>query len=139
MYIPIPQENRGLWILLCALLLAIFLIGGYLMYVSYAGIPVSGADDQQEQAVVLRGVYSCLPHADGTKPKECTPGIKTDSGEYTALDMGLVIESGGNIKLTDGTRILAGGVVVPIEEISSDQWKPYPIKGIMRVEEIAKQ
>jgi hypothetical protein len=35
-------------------------------------------------------------------------------------------------------KIIAGGIIVPIEEISSEQWNNYPVKGIMRVEEIGR-
>ena len=80
----------------------------------------------------------CLPHTDGSKAKECTPGLKVGE-EYYALDMAAVIESGSKLTLTNGMKILAGGVVVPIEEISSDQWQNYPVKGIMKVEEVARQ
>lgn len=136
------RENRVLSIIFIVIIALIIITGGYLGYVQSSGIPeVVGqtAPSDLPETTILEGTYVCLPHTDGTKPKECTPGIQTKEKDYYALDMQLVIAAGANPKLTNGMKISAGGVVVPIEAISTDQWKIYPIKGIMQVEEVAKQ
>ncbi|OGG60766.1 hypothetical protein A2765_01475 [Candidatus Kaiserbacteria bacterium RIFCSPHIGHO2_01_FULL_56_24] len=138
---PTFTENRVLWIALLVILALIIFSGGYLAYLQKSGIPQPVAQDTSPDtgAVVLSGTYVCLPHTDGSKTKECTPGIKTDAGEYYALDMAKIIAGGTSAKLANNTKIIAGGTIVPIEEISTDQWKAYPVKGIMAVEEVAKQ
>jgi len=132
------QFERILSIALVVVVVCIAAGAGYLWYVESRGIPQETIASSGSQAVILEGTYVCLPHTDGSKAKECTPGLKVGE-EYYALDMAAVIESGSKLTLTNGMKILAGGVVVPIEEISSDQWQNYPVKGIMKVEEVARQ
>ncbi len=134
------QHNRALWAAFLVIIILVIIGFGYLFYLQNAGVPVPVAQaPAASQETVLTGTYVCLPHTDKTKPKECTPGIQTEDRSYYALDLGILIEGGTAPKLVAGTKILAGGVVVPIEGISTDQWKQYPIKGIMKVEEVAKQ
>lgn len=138
---PTFKENRALWIALVLILVLIVLSGGYLAYLQKSGVPQPVAQEsaQESGSTLLTGTYICLQRTDEVKTKECTPGIKTTTGDYYALDMAQVIASGVSTKLTNNTKIIAGGTIVLIEAISTDQWKHYPIKGIMAVEEIAKQ
>jgi hypothetical protein len=142
---PMPtfKENRALWTALAVILVLIVFSGGYLAYLQKSGVPpqpvVQEETAQENGSMVLTGTYICLPRTDEVKTKECTPGIKTTTGDYYALDMAKVIQGGVSTKFTNNTKIIAGGTVVAIEAISSDQWKHYPIKGIMAVEEVAKQ
>ncbi len=81
----------------------------------------------------LSGEYLCLPHVDtrGPQTDECALGIKTAVGEYYAIDFNLMSQTLPTI--TPGHRISASGVVTPIERLSTDHWKQYPIVGIFSV------
>lgn len=81
----------------------------------------------------LTGEYVCLPHrdADGPQTAECAMGLKTDVGEYYAIDFGLM--SRGMPSLVTGDRISASGVITPVERLSSDYWRKYPIEAIFSV------
>lgn len=132
-------EPRPLWISFAVIAALAVLSGGYLAYLSLAGVPEQPKPDAAlAKASLLEGKYICLPREDGVKEKGCVPGLEVGADLY-ALDLAKVIESGMSASLTNGTMIIVGGILVPIEEISSDQWKEYYIKGIMAVEEIARQ
>lgn len=81
----------------------------------------------------LTGTQVCLPHADTSGPQtmECALGMKTDAGEYYALDLGTL--SQGMPVLADGERFSATGLITPVELLGSDQWKKYAIEGILSV------
>lgn len=81
----------------------------------------------------LSGEYVCLPHADQSGPQtlECAFGIKTDSGEYYAVDFNLV--SGEIPNVIMGDRFSVSGIITPIENLSSDQWRKYAVEGIISV------
>lgn len=83
----------------------------------------------------LTGVYVCLPHRDTTGPQtmECAFGLKANDGKYYALSFNKVPELANapmNVPVT------IAGELVPIEKISSDHWRIYPIEGIMEVESL---
>lgn len=133
------QFERILGFVFAIVILAIAAAGGYLWYIENQEIPLQTTTvSETENTQVLEGVYACLPRADGAKGRECTPGIKVGD-EYYALDLASVIEAGGELGLRAGEKISVGGTIVPIEEISSDQWKAYSLKGIMRVLEVARE
>lgn len=81
----------------------------------------------------LEGMYVCLPYKDlkAPKSKECVPGLETADGVYYALDFALMSQTAP--QLTVGDRISGSGVVVSIEQLSTDHWNVYPIKGIFSV------
>lgn len=82
----------------------------------------------------LVGEYVCLPHIDSlSDPQivECVHGLKTDVGEYFGLDFYLMSQNMQDLSL--GQRFSANGLVTPVERISSDNWKSYPIEGIFSV------
>lgn len=87
----------------------------------------------------LSGTQVCLPHADTEGPQtlECALGMKTDAGEYYALDFGTLPE--GIPALTDGDRFSVTGLITPVEMLSSDHWKKYDIEGILSVTESVKK
>jgi hypothetical protein len=90
-------------------------------------------DDYAPQRATLSGTYLCLPHVntDGPQTLECAFGIKTDDGTYYALDFALMSQIPPNIPMN--TRFTASGVLTPIERLSTDHWRIYPIKGIFSV------
>lgn len=82
----------------------------------------------------LTGVKVCLPHKNNSGPQtlECAIGMKADSGEYYALDFNQLSQERDDSYLQDRQQIrfTASGVVNPIENLSSDHWQKYDIKGI---------
>ncbi len=131
------REHRALWIILIAIIGIALIIVGYLTFLSN-DIPNNSPPVDQNPATILQGNYVCLPLANGTKAPDCKPAIKVGE-EYYALDLATVREGGATTTFTQNTPILAAGNVTPIEAISSDEWKKYRVKGIMKVDEIAKQ
>lgn len=95
--------------------------------------------EKQDDGVVvpyratLSGEYLCLPHTEvsGVNTKECALGLKTEAGEYYAIDFNLMSQE--HIVLNTGDQITATGLVTPVEMLSSDYWKIYPIEGIFSV------
>ncbi len=85
--------------------------------------------------IMLDGEYTCLPVKNPDEPHtlECALGIKTDSGDYYALDTSSLQFGNAGADTPTGSKIQVTGLVVPIEAISSDQWQKYNIRGIMRV------
>lgn len=81
----------------------------------------------------LTGTHVCLPHADTDGPQtlECALGMKTDAGEYYALDFSLMSQM--DPLLQTGERFRANGLITPIEMLSSDHWQQYAIEGIFSV------
>lgn len=81
----------------------------------------------------LVGEYVCLPHrnAEGPQTDECALGLKTDVGEYFAIDFGLMSQA--QPALSVGDRISASGVITPVERLSSEYWRNYPIEAIFSV------
>jgi hypothetical protein len=81
----------------------------------------------------LSGVYVCLPYKNtkNSQTDECRYGIKTDKGEYYAIDFSL--SSSEQPAPVLGEKIRASGVLVAIEQLSTDMWQKYDIKGIFSV------
>lgn len=81
----------------------------------------------------LSGTYLCLPHVDTSGPQtmECAFGLQTDDGIYYAIDFNLMSQTPPQI--STGQRITANGVVTPVERLSTDHWRKYPIKAIFSV------
>jgi hypothetical protein len=80
----------------------------------------------------LQGEVVCLPHVgDGPHTMECAYGIKTDAGEYYAIDLALMSQQ--HAPLETGERISANGTVTPVEMLSTDHWQKYDIEGIFSV------
>ncbi len=86
----------------------------------------------------LSGVQVCLPHKDTSGPQtlECAIGIKTDVGEYYALDFNAMPET--QAAIANGQRFTASGTITPIEYLSSDHWQKYIVSGIFSVTDSVK-
>lgn len=112
-------------------LLAFFLLNNFI----YTQKQSTQQPNVEPYTATLTGYYECLPHTDSSVPQtdECVYGMRTDDGEYYALDFSSLPEE--TIKLIDGERVSGTGTVTPIEMLSTDQWKKYPIKGILSVSE----
>lgn len=85
------------------------------------------------QQVTMTGTFLCLPHkVQGEfETQECAFGIQTEDGKYYAVDFGLSSTSG--IEPNVGEKFSAQGILVPIEQLSSDRWQNYPVEGIFSV------
>lgn len=88
--------------------------------------------------MTLQGEYVCLPHKNTSGPitLECALGLKSDDGAYYALDTTNV--SFLPQETPTGTHLQVQGLVVPIEQISSNAWQKYDIRGIMQVAAVKK-
>lgn len=91
------------------------------------GLPV------EPYQATLTGEFSCLPHNDTSGPVtlECAFGIKTESGEYYALDFG---ENESADQFRAGETATLTGTITPIENLSTDYWQKYDIVGIFSVD-----
>lgn len=84
--------------------------------------------------VSLTGLYICLPHKDTSGPQtmECALGMKADDGTFYALDTSNVPTNVSTLIATN-VQIKVEGMLIPIEQISTNQWDKYGIKGIIQV------
>lgn len=87
----------------------------------------------------LSGEYLCLPHKETSGPQtmECAFGMKTDDGKYYALDFNLSSETPPEFAV--GDRVEASGLVTPVEMLSTERWRTYPIEGIFSVTDSARK
>ncbi len=87
----------------------------------------------------FEGIYTCLPHWDTTGPQtlECALGIQTGEATYYALDTNL-LSPNSVFNLATGSRIRVEGTLVPIEQISSDHWQKYNVRGILQATSLQK-
>lgn len=91
------------------------------------------------KTVTLEGEYTCIPHKDTSEPQtmECALGIKATDGQYYSLD---TQELGSNpiMDLATGSRLQVEGILVPLEALSTDHWRIYNMRGIIRVTSLKK-
>lgn len=94
-----------------------------------AGHLREGQESPPMARMTLEGALECLRVSPGYPPDEgCTLGLRADDGSRYAFDtmlMSMIPEPHGA-----GDRIIANGVFVPIERLSTDRWRRYDIKGI---------
>ncbi|MEK7583694.1 MAG: hypothetical protein AAB490_00480 [Patescibacteria group bacterium] len=78
----------------------------------------------------LTGTYVCLPYADTSVPQTdgCEFGFRTDDDGYYLIDFNRMSQAVPQLKV--GDRITASGLVTPVEYLSTDHWRKYPIEGI---------
>jgi predicted lipoprotein with Yx(FWY)xxD motif len=109
---------------------ALILLAGFLFLGDSLEQPVP---DFEPYRATLTGEYLCLPHVntDGPQTLECALGLQAEDGTYYAVDFGLM--STGTPDISTGERITASGTVTPVERLSSDHWRQYPIVGIFSV------
>lgn len=98
--------------------------------------PINQPVENAPQNVTLSGTYECLPHSDTTGPQtmECAFGLKTDSGDYYAVNFGA--SANAMDQFQSGKHIKAEGNLVLKEALSSDQWVKYNMKGIFTVTKV---
>ncbi|UPA22880.1 hypothetical protein K8942_01545 [Candidatus Peribacteria bacterium] len=120
--------------LLIIIAVAVFLVAGFYAFNAYIYNEKQGdGKDITSYRGTLSGEVVCLPHVDTSGPQtmECAYGLKTDAGEYYALDLATMSQE--HPPLETGERISANGLITPIEMLSSDYWRVYAIEGIFSV------
>ncbi len=92
--------------------------------------------DPLPKNLTISGTYGCLPHLDAGGPQttECAFGIKTDEGEYYAVNFGQSAEAMDQFQ--SGAHVTLEGFVVIKEALSSNQWQKYNMKGIFTVTKV---
>jgi hypothetical protein len=98
-----------------------------------------GAYSELPKRIVIRGIWECLPHRDTTGPQteECALGVAADQSDaHYALN--LMLMSTYPVDFPTGTRVQVEGVLTPANQLSTDQWRKYPIDGIINATSIQK-
>lgn len=87
----------------------------------------------------IKGEYVCLPYKDSAMPNDgdCKAGLLTEDGTYYALDFAMASQTVPTLSV--GDRFSADGLVVLLEELSTDMWNVYPIRGIFSVTDSFKR
>ena len=87
----------------------------------------------------MEGEVVCLPlkEKNTIQDSDCPYGIKTQDNEYYALDTGLMSSTPQVYAI--GDKIKANGVITPIENLSTDHWQKYNVKGIFSVTDSFKK
>lgn len=112
----------------------IILVAGFLALNAHIYDEKQGTGELYEPyRATLTGEYVCLPHTDQSAlhTDECAAGIKTDVGEYFAVDFALMSRS--PIDLQVGQQFRASGVITPVERLSTDHWRRYPVIALFSV------
>lgn len=120
-------------IVICLLFAAFFAFNNYIYNQKQ-----SRPNQIEPYEATLTGKYVCLPHRDQSGPQtlECALGLRTESGEYYALDLNAL--SPETLNLATGSHFTATGTVTPIEQLSSNHWQKYQVIGILTVESVEK-
>ena len=111
-----------------ALLLGFYALNAYI-YAEKQGDPA----DIRPYRASLAGEVVCLPHADTSGPTtlECAIGLRTEAGEYYALDFALMSQE--HPGFDTGDRFSAAGLVIPAEALGDDPRLKYAIEGVFSV------
>jgi hypothetical protein len=76
--------------------------------------------------LTVEGEYICLPN--GPQNQECAKGLKLQDGTYIVTDLtGL-----GDNNFQEGMNVRITGLYVPAEQLNTDIWQKYNIKGIIK-------
>ncbi len=113
--------------------LTVEISGGSLIITSLT----KGALSELPQRRSIEGTWECLPHrpTGGPQTLECAFGIQAADGHY-AVNTSLMAAS--PVDYPTGTRVRVEGVVVPVEQLSSDTWRKYDIVGIISATTITR-
>lgn len=97
---------------------------------SYSALP---------QRVSVVGYRECLPHKDtsGAQTKECMLGLAIDQSDgHLALDLSLMSSYSGALLV--GTKLRVEGVLIPVNQLSTNQWDKYDIDGVLSATSIVE-
>jgi len=98
-----------------------------------------GAYSEIPHRQTVVGFWECLPHKDTSGPQtmECALGIAIDQSDgHLAVNTSLM--STYPVDFPTGTKVRVKGVVVPANQLSSNQWQKYDIDGIISATTIEK-
>ncbi len=128
------MKNKYIFILI--LLIIIFIVVGFIFKKSDTNNDSDGLSNSQSYepySATIRGMYICLPHVqkDGPQTMECALGLKALDGKYYSLDFSS--SSSSPMSLVTNINLSITGTVTPVERLSTNQWKKYPIVGIISV------
>lgn len=114
------------------------LVAGFYAFNSYIYNEKQEPNEVQAYRGTLAGEYICLSFKDDAKEAQdvCQFGIKTEAGEYYAVDFALMSQE--KTELNIGDKFSANGLITPIEMLSSDHWKQYQVTGIFSVTDSVK-
>lgn len=131
------MENKSKNIVGFLLILAVCVFG-YRFFSSDSATTTVTPIDSTPQSITLTGAYVCLPHIDTTGPQteECRFGIKTQDGQYYAVNFGASADAMNDFQ--SGKSITAEGFIVVKEALSSDEWSRYNMKGIFTITKVLK-
>jgi hypothetical protein len=125
-------------IIICVVFLAIITVGYFLMPSFFINKEqnLGAVVDPTPKNATITGIYGCLPHLDTSGPQtmECAFGIKTDQGEYYAVNFGQSGEAMEQFK--SGAHVTLEGFVVVKEALNTNQWQKYNMKGIFTVTKV---
>jgi hypothetical protein len=129
------MKNKNTFILI--LLIIIFIVAGFVVKKSDTNNDRAGSSNPlsyEPYSVTITGTYICLPHVqnDGPQTMECALGLKALDGKYYSLDLNSS-SSSPIMSLSTNTKLTVTGTVTPVERLSTDYWKKYPIVGIISV------
>ncbi len=121
--------------LLIAFIVFAILIGGFFVLNSYIYREKQGDDTAIEPyRASLEGTYVCLSYRDTAEvPSEagCEPGIRTDVGEYYAVNFFLMSQIQAPLEV--GQRFSANGVITTNDYVDPVKWQTYQLVGIFSV------
>ncbi len=85
--------------------------------------------------MTVEGEYVCLQPKESNEPqtRECALGLKLHDDTYIAADFGDLLNTNKNMKFQTGSMLRVTGLYVPVEQLNTDMWRKYTIKGIMKV------
>jgi hypothetical protein len=114
------------------------LVAGFYAFNSYIYNEKQEPNEVQAYRGTLAGEYICLSFKDDAKEAQdvCQFGIKTEAGEYYAVDFALMSQE--KTELNIGDKFSANGLITPIEMLSSDHWQQYQVTGIFSVTDSVK-
>lgn len=129
------MENRNKSIIGFILIIAVCVFG-YRFFSSDSPTTILTPIDSAPQSVTLTGMYVCLPHIDTTGPQteECRFGIKTQDGQYYAVNFGASADAMNTFQ--SGKSVNAEGFIVMKEALSSDEWSRYNMRGIFTITKV---
>jgi hypothetical protein len=112
-------------LLIIVAVLGILLVGFYALNAYIYKEKQGTGETYEPYQATLTGEFVCLPHADTSGPQtmECAFGLKTDVGEYFAVDLSMM--SPTQRQPETGERFTASGTVTPIDRLSTDHWQKY--------------
>ncbi len=120
--------------IISGLIIVVVIVAGFWAYhVIKEEKPGTIAADYKPYRAVLSGTQVCLPQKDITSPQteECAIGLAANDGQNYVLDFNLIPKTYGIIP--NGAHISASGVVTPIENLNTDHWQKYNVKGIFSI------